>query len=223
MKTYAGDDFRANGSGPEETRVTAEEKKVQSVIAKHKGGKRSLIPILMDIQDEQRWLSPAVLESVAAALDLPLSHVYGVATFYKSLSLEPRGRHICTICLGTACHVRGGVAVLEHFERKLGLRVGETSPDLEYTLERVNCLGACALAPLAVVDGRYYGQMNETKANEVLARLEKSEPVPPPEAKKEPEPQLSKPAARSGSAKRPRRATSGKKRPRAKARQKARK
>ena len=91
-----------------------------------------------------------------------------MATFYKSFSLEPRGRHICTVCMGTACHVRGGAAVLEHFERKLGLRAGETSPDGEYTLERVNCLGACALAPLAVVDGRYYGQMTETKANQIL-------------------------------------------------------
>ncbi|MDH4197922.1 MAG: NAD(P)H-dependent oxidoreductase subunit E, partial [Candidatus Aminicenantes bacterium] len=174
--------------------MTAEEKKIQSVVAKHKGGKRSLIPILMDIQDEERWLSPAVLESVAASLDLPLSHVFGVATFYKSLSLEPRGRHICTVCLGTACHVRGGTAVLEHFERKLGVRVGETSPDREYTLERVNCLGACALAPLVVVDGQYYGQMNETKANEVLATLEKREAPGPPEVTKEPEPRRRKPA-----------------------------
>jgi NADH-quinone oxidoreductase subunit E len=94
-----------------------------------------------------------------------------VATFYKSFSLEPRGRHLCTVCMGTACHVRGGVAILEHFERKLGIRAGETSPDREYTLERVNCLGACALAPLAIVDGRYHGQMTETKANQVLEAL----------------------------------------------------
>jgi len=200
--------------------VTTEEKKVQSVIARHHGGKRSLIPILMDIQDEERWLSPAVLESVAAGLDLPLSHVYGVATFYKSLSLEPRGRHICTVCLGTACHVRGGAAVLEHFERKLGLRVGETSPDGEYTLERVNCLGACALAPLAVVDGRYYGQMNETKANEALAALAKHEAAAPTEVTKEPEARR-KPAGRPGPAKRPRRAAGGKKTAPAKARRKA--
>jgi NADH-quinone oxidoreductase subunit E len=201
--------------------VSAEEKKVQSVVARHKGGKRSLIPILMDLQDEERWLSPAVLESVAAALGLPLSHVYGVATFYKSLSLEPRGRHICTVCLGTACHVRGGVAVLEHFERKLGLRVGETSPDREYTLERVNCLGACALAPLVVVDGRYYGQMNETKANEVLATVEKRAASEPPQGvTKKPEPRRLKSAPSSGPAKRPTRA-GAKKRPPGKTRRKA--
>jgi NADH-quinone oxidoreductase subunit E len=195
-------------------------RKVQSIIARHHGGKRSLIPILMDIQDEERWLSPAALESVASALDLPLSHVYGVATFYKSLSLAPRGRHICTVCLGTACHVRGGGAVLEHFERKLGLRVGETSPDLEYTLERVNCLGACALAPLAVVDGRYYGQMNETKANEVLTSLTEPAAASPAEVTKEPAARRPS-GARPKPAQRPRQAAGGKHRAPAKARRKA--
>ena len=93
--------------------------------------------------------------AVARELGVSPAHVFSVATFYKAFSLEPRGRHLCTVCMGTACHVRGGGAILEHFERKLGIRAGETSPDREYTLERVNCLGACALAPLAVVDGRY--------------------------------------------------------------------
>ncbi len=108
---------------------------------------------------------------MAGRLGLPPAHVWTVATFYKSFSLEPRGRHTCTVCLGTACHVRGGAAILEHMERKLGLRAGETSPDQEFTLERVNCLGACALAPLVVVDGEYHGQMTETKANDVLKKI----------------------------------------------------
>ena len=99
----------------------------------------------------------------------------GVATFYRSFSLEPRGRHVCTVCLGTACHVRGGAAVLEQFERKLGIPAGATTPDGKYTLERVNCLGACALAPLAVIDGRYYSRMTEAKAEAVLAAIEKDE------------------------------------------------
>jgi len=116
---------------------------------------------------------------VARELDISLAHVFSVATFYKSFSLVPRGRHICTVCMGTACHVRGGSAVLEHFERKLGIGPGQTTPDGGVTLERVNCLGACALAPLAVVDGRYYGQMNETKANGVLKPILEREPLPP--------------------------------------------
>lgn len=151
--------------------MAAEPESVQTVIDKYHGQQRALIPILQDVQDEYQWLSPEILEAVAIGLSLPLAHVYSVATFYKSFSLEPRGRHICTVCTGTACHVRGGANVLEHFEQKLGLRAGDTSADREYTLERVNCLGACALAPLVVVDGQYYGQMNETKANAILKKI----------------------------------------------------
>ena len=144
---------------------------VRRVVKKYGGRKRAVIQILQDLQELFRWLAPETLEAAARELDVPLAHVFSVATFYKSFSLEPRGRHLCTVCMGTACHVRGGAAILEHFERKLGIRAGETSPGREYTLERVNCLGACALAPLAVVDGRYHGQMTETKANQVLGTL----------------------------------------------------
>ena len=146
---------------------------IRSAIAKYEGRARALIPILQEIQDELRWLSPQTLEAVAAGLSLPLAHVYSVATFYKSFSLEPRGRRTCTVCMGTACHVRGGAAILEHFERELGIPAGRTTSDGEFTLERVNCLGACAQAPLVVVDGRYYGQMDETKAQTVLHRSKK--------------------------------------------------
>ena len=151
--------------------MTSERTAVELVVAKYHGRKRSLIPILQDLQERCRWLSPEILDEVAAVLGLPAAHVWSVATFYRSFSLEPRGRHRCTVCMGTACHVRGGAAVLEHFERKLGIRAGETSADGEYTLERVNCLGACALAPLAIVDGRYYGQMTEIKADGILGTL----------------------------------------------------
>jgi NADH:ubiquinone oxidoreductase subunit E len=135
------------------------------------GRKRAVIQILQELQSRLRWLSPEAIEAVARELDMPPAHVYSVATFYRSFSLVPRGRHTCTVCMGTACHVRGGASVLEHFERKLGLPAGQTSADGEVTLERVNCLGACALAPLAVVDGRYYGQMSEAKADLVLRSI----------------------------------------------------
>jgi NADH-quinone oxidoreductase subunit E len=148
---------------------------LERLTAKAAGRKRALIQVLQDIQDRLHWLPPEALEQVADALGVPLVKVYGVATFYRSFSLSPRGRHICTVCLGTACHVRGGEAVMEQFERKLGIAAGETTPDGAYTLERVNCLGACALAPLAVVDGRYHGQMTEAKVEAVLAEAEKDE------------------------------------------------
>ena len=152
---------------------------VRPVIAKYQGRKRALIPILQDLQDQFRWLPPDILDEVARELDVPPAHVYSVATFYKSFSLKPRGRHLCTVCMGTACHVRGGGTVLEHFERRLGIRAGETTADGEYTLERVNCLGACALAPLAVVDGVYYSQMDETKADDALKRMKTADPPAP--------------------------------------------
>ncbi len=148
---------------------------LEALTSKAAGRRGALIQVLQDIQDRFHWLSPEALEHVAEELGVPLVQVYGVATFYRAFSLSPRGRHICTVCMGTACHVRGGEAVLEQFERKLGIAAGKTTPDGKYTLERVNCLGACALAPLAVVDGRYYNQMNEARAAAVLAELEKDD------------------------------------------------
>lgn len=148
---------------------------VRDIVRKYGREKRAIILILQDLQARFRWLAPETLEATARELGVSPAHVFSVATFYRSFSLAPRGRHVCTVCMGTACHVRGGAAVLEHFERRLGLKAGETSADREYTLERVNCLGACALAPLAVVDGRYYGQMSESKADRVLDSLKGSE------------------------------------------------
>jgi NADH-quinone oxidoreductase subunit E len=148
---------------------------VRAIVRKYGREKRAIILILQDLQARFRWLAPETLETTARELGVSPAHVFSVATFYKSFSLAPRGRHICTVCMGTACHVRGGATVLEHFERRLGLKAGETSADREYTLERVNCLGACALAPLAVVDGRYHGQMTEAKADRVLEALKGTE------------------------------------------------
>jgi NADH-quinone oxidoreductase subunit E len=144
---------------------------IGDIVKKYGGRRRAVIQVLQDLQERDRWLAPETLEEVARELEIPLAHVYSVATFYKAFSLKPRGRHICTVCMGTACHVRGGASILEHFERKLGIRAGETTPGGDITLERVNCLGACALAPLAVVDGRYYGQMSEARADGVLGPL----------------------------------------------------
>jgi NADH-quinone oxidoreductase subunit E len=128
----------------------------------------SLIPVLQMIQHRHSYLSPQAIESVAAHLQLSVSEIYGVATFYNQFRFHPPGKHRIKVCLGTACHVVGGDIILENFERKLGIRDGETTPDREYGLERVACVGCCALAPVAVVDETTHGHMAPSKVEGIL-------------------------------------------------------
>ena len=132
----------------------------------------NLLSILQDIQKEFGYLPEENLREIATRLNRPLIDVYGVATFYKSFSLTPRGRHHIKVCLGTACHVRGSNRVLEATERKLGIQPGETSENGEYSLETVMCLGCCAIGPVMVADNKYYGQMSPAKTESVLKILD---------------------------------------------------
>ncbi|MGA1840250.1 MAG: NAD(P)H-dependent oxidoreductase subunit E [bacterium] len=146
---------------------------INKIIQKY-GSSDSLISILQDIQSEFNYLPEEAIRYVAKGLDLPLIQVYSVASFFKAFSLEPRGKHTIHMCLGTACHVRGAPAVLNELERELGIKSGETTDDMQFTLETVNCLGACALGPVVVVDGKYYGQMTAGKVKKMLANLKES-------------------------------------------------
>jgi len=143
--------------------------KVVSILGGYQKDQAMLVSILQDIQAEYNYLPRESLEKVSQGLDVPLSQVYSVATFFKALSLEPRGRHLINVCLGTACHVRGALRVLETMERELAVSSGGTTPDLKFTLETVNCVGACALGPVVIVDGEYHGQMKTEKVKDVLA------------------------------------------------------
>jgi len=142
---------------------------VQSIVARYGFREHALIAVLQEIQRQANWLPPEDLATVARLLGVPESRVYGIASFYRAFSLKPRGKHVVHVCLGTACHVRGGVRVKEAVERQLGIAAGETTKDLNFTLETVNCLGACALGPVAVVDGQYHGQMNPRKVTAMLS------------------------------------------------------
>ena len=142
--------------------------KIKTVVNRYSNNRDSLISMLQDIQAEERYLPEEALREVASQLDLPLIQVYGVATFFKAFSLEPRGEHLVSVCMGTACHVRGAPAVLDEAKRQLGIEVGETSQDRKFTLETVNCLGACALGPIMVIDNKYHGQMGPGKVKKVL-------------------------------------------------------
>ena len=146
---------------------------VDSILDKWSNNGSSLISILLDIQSRYNYLSKDALIRVSERLHIPLIHVYSVATFYKSFSLKPRGKHLITVCLGTACHVRGAPEVLNEIENQLNINVGETTPDNNFTLETVRCLGTCAIGPVVTIDGEYYGQMNSKKIHSILKKYEK--------------------------------------------------
>lgn len=143
---------------------------VQSTLAKHNNEKRALISILQDIQAEFNYLPREALETVAKSLGVPMIDVIGVATFYRAFSLKPRGRHLVTVCLGTACHVRGGPKILSEFEKKLGVSPGETTKDNQFTLETVACLGCCAIGPVVVADGNYFAHTTIGKVGPILRK-----------------------------------------------------
>jgi NADH:ubiquinone oxidoreductase subunit E len=142
--------------------------KISAIVGRYRGEGGALIAILQDIQAEYNYLPPNALKNVAEKLNIPLISVYGIATFYKSFSLKPRGKHLVTVCLGTACHVRGSRRVLGEVQRKLNIKTGETTENKMFTLETVNCLGCCAIGPVMVVDGEYYGQTTTAKVDSVL-------------------------------------------------------
>jgi len=144
------------------------QQKVKTILARYDGDPGMLVSILQDVQADYNYLPKEALVQVGEGLDIPLSQVYGVASFFKAFSLKPRGRHLINVCLGTACHVRGAVRVLDEIERRLGVKSGETTEDLKYTLETVNCVGACALGPIVVIDGNYSGQMTAGKVKPLL-------------------------------------------------------
>ena len=144
--------------------------KVKAIVDGYGGKHDSVIAILLDVQSEYRYLPEHALRAVAGQLGLPLIQICGVATFFKAFSLKPRGEHTVTVCLGTACHVRGAPAVLDEAKRQLDIEPGGTTEDMRFTLETVNCLGACALGPIMVIDGKYHGQMSPRKAKKILKK-----------------------------------------------------
>lgn len=141
---------------------------VAELARKHRQDRTSLVMLLQDVQARYGYLPRDVLCALSGELGVPLSRLYSLATFYRSFSLTPRGKHEVCLCTGTACHVRGAAWILEHLQRKLGIRPGQTTGDGQFTLVGVNCLGACALGPIMVVDGKYHGKMTIARANEIL-------------------------------------------------------
>jgi NADH-quinone oxidoreductase subunit E len=153
--------------------MTFDSTETDAMIGQHGSEARALIGVLLDIQDKYHFLPPEALRQVAERMNLPLIQVYQVASFYKAFSLEPRGEHLITVCMGTACHVRGANVLLDRLETRLDIKAGDTTPDRKFTLEGVNCVGACALGPIVIIDGEYSGQMTAQKADRLLNRLQR--------------------------------------------------
>ena len=149
--------------------------KIERILQQHKPTPGSLIAILEDVQDEFRFLPEEALVLISGRIGVPPSQVFSVATFYNAFSLIPKGRHVVSVCLGTACHVRGAGEILAHVRKQMSVDSSGTTADLEFTIEDVRCLGCCSIAPVLKVDDEVYGHTNPDKALETLAGYKKQE------------------------------------------------
>jgi len=146
---------------------------VEDILKKYGDDPSQLIGALQDIQGTYKYLSYDTLLQMSEKMQIPLSRIYSLATFFKAFSLKPRGEHLVTVCMGTACHVREAPRIVEEISRSLGIQAGETTADLKFTLQTINCLGACALGPVMVIDGKYYGTMTAKKVGPLLKKFGK--------------------------------------------------
>ena len=148
---------------------------ISSILERHPGreGQSALMALLQEIQETVGYLPEESLEEVGRHLNIPLSHIFGVVSFYAQFSLEPRGKHIIRLCMGTACHIRGGHGVQEEIESYLDIKDKKTTDDHLFTLEVVRCLGTCFLAPVMMIDEKYYGKLTRAKVRKILAEYQK--------------------------------------------------
>jgi len=147
--------------------------RLKTIIAEHRGEKWGLIPLLQEIQENFGYIPPEAIEPVAKALNVFPSQVQGVITFYAGFTLKPKGKYVLKLCRGTACHVKGSRSILRAMQKELGLKEGETSPDYQFTLDTVACLGACFLAPAMLVNQNYFGKLAPTRITSILDQYKK--------------------------------------------------
>ena len=148
--------------------------KIDAIIDNHKGEKWGLIPLLQDVQELCGYIPPESIDMIARAMNMFPSQVQGVITFYAGFALKPKGKYVLKVCRGTACHVKGSRSILRLMQKELNLNEGETSPDYQFTLETVACLGACFLAPTMMINRDYFGKLSPTKVTSVLGEYQKT-------------------------------------------------
>jgi len=149
------------------------EAKVSEILNKYARDESSLIAMLQDLQEEYSYLPREALEQISREMNVPLSRILSLATFFRAFSLKPKGKHPINVCLGTACHVRGAQLILEKFERELGIKTGETTKDLLFSLDAVRCLGCCGLAPVVMVGEEVHGKVTQTKVPGIIKKYKK--------------------------------------------------
>ena len=152
-----------------------ENSELKKIVSQVENKQKELIHILHNVQSEYGYIPPQAITVIAKYLKISEGEIYGVVTFYKAFSLEPRGKHLVTICMGTACHVRGAPTILDEFERQLNIKSGETTKDKKFTLETVNCVGACALGPIAIADEEYHGQLKTREVGKIIEEIKNKE------------------------------------------------
>jgi len=151
------------------------ENTLETILEHRHSQPQQLIEVLQDVQKAFGYISEEVMTTVSRELGVPVIEVYRVANFYKAFSLSPRGKHVLTVCMGTACHVRGAPRMLDEVRGQLGIEPGQTTPDGMFTLERVNCLGACALGPVVVLDGKYHRNMTPNRLRKLVQSVQQAE------------------------------------------------
>ncbi len=173
-KTCCCKNAKDGTNGSAEAYTDQKEPLLDGIILKHKGEKGSLIPILHDAQELYGYLPTPVQERIAAALNIPLAEIFGVITFYHHFSLEPKGKFKISVCMGTACYVKGAGDILDRFVEKLGIRVGESTEDGHFSLEECRCLGACGLAPVLTVNDKVFGRLTVDDVDDIIERYRRS-------------------------------------------------
>ncbi|MCK9586386.1 MAG: NADH-quinone oxidoreductase subunit NuoE [Methanothrix soehngenii] len=149
-----------------------EHKRLVEMIDGYKGKEGSLIQLLLDLQSEFNWISKDTLQEISERLKIPRSRIYRIASFYEAMSLRPIGKHKVSVCMGTACQVRGSGMILDRTESKLKIKQGETTADMRFTLKRVNCLGCCAIGPVMVVDDDYHGRVTSDRVERIIKKYD---------------------------------------------------
>ena len=151
--------------------IDADKEKLDNIIKRYDGREGFLIQLLLDLQSELHWISKDAIWELSQRLKIPASQIFRVASFYKAMSLSPVGRHKVSVCMGTACQVRGAQRLLDTTESKLGIKTGQTTQDNGFTLNRVNCLGCCAIGPVIVVDDDYHGRVDSKRVEKILEQI----------------------------------------------------